>query len=209
MKKILMMVLLGMGFMSSCALSSLQSANTVRPGHVSAYGAGGGFGSQNVQIPIPNVDFGVRVGLNNNMDFGLRPFLLGAYGDLKFAFFQSQKFGPSLAVDLGFGYSSWQGVSLYAIDLGPIFSFKLGKLVNPYILAKYRYMGGSASGSGISLSDSPVAFGLGSFITATVGLELFPDFLLSPVIEVSQFFNTSGASLGDFYMYNFGLKINI
>lgn len=207
MKKFLLIGFAGLALMSGCALSSLQSANTVRPGDASIFVAGTGLYIDGVSMFGSMYDVGVRFGLSENMDLGLRPFGLGLYGDLKYAFFQSRKFGPSLALDGGLGYMKIAEVGFYALDFGPIFSFKLGRFLNPYISARYRKMGLTLAGA--TTGD---VFGdmTGDFITGNLGFELFPDSKVSLIFEGMQFFSVQGDPVADgYFIWNIGLKLNI
>ena len=203
---ILLMVLI---ITSSCALSTLQSANTVKPGKMSFFMSGAMLNMDGVSTAgtfIPDV--GARIGLTKNMDFGIRLFALGAFGDLKYAFFQSRHFGPSLAIIGGFGLNSLGDTKMYAIDVGPIFSLKLGRLVNPYVSLKYRRFGFINATSSSSSSSNILSSVAGDFVTASLGIELFPDSKISILLEANQFFDTSGNG-GSFTVFNGGLKFNI
>ncbi|MCK4907679.1 MAG: hypothetical protein KAS64_09015 [Spirochaetes bacterium] len=182
---------------SGCALANLQTANTVRPGHMEIFFAG--------TIPMDAEGFipeiGARFGLSDNIDLGVRLFGLGFFGDIKLALFQSREAGPSLALNAGVGYSEFGDAgSLTILDAGAIFSISMGGLT-PYVAAKYR-----SFQVGVGFDSDDFAF-TGDFIIGTIGVELFSGSTVNLLIEANRLFSTAGSASSDTVISG-GIKFN-
>ena len=84
--------LLPLGLLAGCtSVATLQGARPLEPGQrafqvgVSAqYGSSSASGA--LAVPLPQVDVGLRWGLAPDLDWGLRAYLLGVRGDLRYRF---------------------------------------------------------------------------------------------------------------------------
>jgi len=202
MKKNLILLPVLLLFFSACATSTLQTANTVPKGKTSFFFASSFLVIKDTTVNVPFPEIGMRHGLISNLDFGIRLFGLGFMGDLKYALIQNRKQGGSLAVQGGIGYFQISELKALALDIGAIFSIKLGSAITPYISAKFRSFGFEVTG------DSDFNIFSGEFIVGTVGIELFSQSPISLLIEFSRFYDTDGNANKHLSLVAGGLKFN-
>jgi hypothetical protein len=100
------LLLAGATLFGCTTLSTLDGATTLDPGEVQLAAAGSlQVGSNSVSsatwIPVPQADLAFRVGLRPNTDLGVRLYLGGVQGDLRYRFLQTRDWDFAVAPGVG------------------------------------------------------------------------------------------------------------
>lgn len=177
-------LLAALALLAGCAMSTLQTAQTIPSGSGVAVGAVLGIADTsqpgNYSGAVPQVI--LRMGLDDSMDMGFQLFGFGIYIDLKQALYQDRGAGTAVSLIGGAGIAR-MGSMVATIDVGAIASTRLGRLLSPYAALRFRYLGVGALDPDDKFANT---FG-GTFLVATAGLVLFPRAPFSLVGEVSRF----------------------
>jgi hypothetical protein len=100
------MVSLWLLLLACTTLSTLDGAKTLRPGTDQASLAmglqsGGNALSSASGLPLPQLEVGFRHGLAENLDAGIRLYLVGGVADVRYRFYQSEDWHVAFAPGLG------------------------------------------------------------------------------------------------------------